>query len=136
MCVPIWPTPWARWHHCASRAGCRTRCSRPWRWAVQWSQRRKRWMAFNGHVSGGLTLDEGAVRAVRDEGGSLLPAGIRKVIGEFQQGDLVPVYRRLLADLPTTGLPLHEAERCAFGLDHAAAGQLLLTNWRLPEPLA
>ncbi len=47
-----------------------------------------------------------------------------------------PAYRRLLADLPTTHLPLHEAERRTFGLDHAAAGQLLLTNWRLPEGLA
>jgi glutamate 5-kinase len=50
---------------------------------------RKRWMAFSGQVAGALTLDDGAVQAVREKGKSLLPAGIRKVAGEFGPGDLV-----------------------------------------------
>lgn len=50
---------------------------------------RKRWLAFSGQVAGRLTLDAGAVRAVRELGKSLLPAGIRVVDGEFEPGDLV-----------------------------------------------
>lgn len=50
---------------------------------------RKRWMAFNGLISGTLTIDEGAAHAIREGGGSLLPAGVRKLTGEFQPGDLV-----------------------------------------------
>lgn len=50
---------------------------------------RKRWLAFSGSPAGKLTLDDGAVRAVRQQGKSLLPAGIRKVTGEFGPGSLV-----------------------------------------------
>jgi glutamate 5-kinase len=50
---------------------------------------RKRWLAFSGQAGGKLSLDLGAVRAVRDQGKSLLPAGIRKVAGEFEPGALV-----------------------------------------------
>ncbi len=42
-------------------------------------------------------------------------------------------YRRLLADLPATGLSLQEAEGRAFGVNHAVASQLLLSSWRLDE---
>ena len=50
---------------------------------------RKRWLAFSGQVAGSLELDAGAVRAVRDLGKSLLPAGIRTVTGEFEPGALI-----------------------------------------------
>jgi glutamate 5-kinase len=50
---------------------------------------RKRWLAFGGQAAGKLTLDTGAIRAVREQGKSLLPAGIRKVAGEFEPGALV-----------------------------------------------
>jgi glutamate 5-kinase len=50
---------------------------------------RKRWLAFSGQVGGKLSLDAGAVKAVREQGKSLLPAGIRKVAGDFEQGALV-----------------------------------------------
>jgi glutamate 5-kinase len=50
---------------------------------------RKRWLAFGGKVEGRLTLDAGAIKAVHDQGKSLLPAGIRKVAGEFGPGALV-----------------------------------------------
>jgi glutamate 5-kinase len=50
---------------------------------------RKRWLAFSGQAGGKLSLDLGAVRAVREQGKSLLPAGIRKVAGEFEPGALV-----------------------------------------------
>ena len=49
---------------------------------------RKRWI--NGHLEphGTLTLDDGAVRALQS-GKSLLPAGVRKLDGNFAKGDAV-----------------------------------------------
>ncbi len=50
---------------------------------------RKHWIAFTLKSCGEIVLDEGAVRAVRDSGKSLLPSGIRGVRGEFGVGDSV-----------------------------------------------
>lgn len=49
---------------------------------------RKRWIASSLKPLGTLMLDGGAVAALL-KGGSLLPAGVRKVEGEFERGDLV-----------------------------------------------
>lgn len=49
---------------------------------------RKRWLAFS-KTTGKLLLDEGAVRALRQRGRSLLPSGIRAVEGSFERGDVV-----------------------------------------------
>lgn len=51
---------------------------------------RKQWIAGHLNPQGRLTLDAGAVRALR-QGRSLLPAGVVKVEGKFQRGDLVRV---------------------------------------------
>jgi glutamate 5-kinase len=40
---------------------------------------------------GTLVIDDGAVRAVRDDGKSLLPAGVRQCSGKFEPGDSVEV---------------------------------------------
>jgi glutamate 5-kinase len=40
-------------------------------------------------IGGQLTLDEGAVRVLRESGRSLLPVGVRSVGGRFRRGDLV-----------------------------------------------
>jgi glutamate 5-kinase len=50
---------------------------------------RKHWLAFTARPRGTLTLDDGAVRALRERGRSLLPAGIVGVSGEFGIGDPV-----------------------------------------------
>jgi glutamate 5-kinase len=50
---------------------------------------RKHWIAFSQPPSGRLVLDEGAVRAVRSQGKSLLPSGVVGVEGSFEVGDLV-----------------------------------------------
>lgn len=50
---------------------------------------RKRWIAGQLQIRGRVTLDEGAVRVLREQGRSLLPVGVRAVDGEFQRGDLV-----------------------------------------------
>lgn len=50
---------------------------------------RKRWILAGTMPSGRLVVDEGAVRALRQNGSSLLPAGIVEVKGTFDRGDTV-----------------------------------------------
>jgi glutamate 5-kinase len=50
---------------------------------------RKHWLAFTAKPRGRLLLDAGAVRAVRERGRSLLPAGVVSVEGRFGIGDPV-----------------------------------------------
>ena len=50
---------------------------------------RKHWLAFTTHTRGQLVVDAGATRALRENGRSLLPAGIVDVHGSFQVGDSV-----------------------------------------------
>ncbi len=52
---------------------------------------RKQWMADHLIVSGRLTLDTGAVRALATGGRSLLPIGVVAVAGEFERGAVVAV---------------------------------------------
>ena len=52
---------------------------------------RKRWIGWAAQPLGVLTLDAGAVRAVENQGRSLLPVGITAVTGEFEKGDVVAV---------------------------------------------
>jgi len=54
-------------------------------------QGRKRWIAFFQRPSGTVTVDDGAVRAIRERGSSLLAIGVRAVEGAFGHGDLVSV---------------------------------------------
>lgn len=49
----------------------------------------KRWIGFTVQPRGSLMLDEGAVRAVEQQGRSLLAIGIREVDGDFAKGDVV-----------------------------------------------
>ena len=50
---------------------------------------RKPWIAFALEKKGRVYLDEGAVRALIEGGKSLLPAGIREVEGDFEQGECI-----------------------------------------------
>ncbi|MEH6616951.1 MAG: glutamate 5-kinase [Porticoccus sp.] len=50
---------------------------------------RKQWLAGSLQVRGSLTLDSGAVRVLKDQGKSLLPVGVKSVVGDFHRGDLV-----------------------------------------------
>ncbi|WP_295803503.1 glutamate 5-kinase [uncultured Microbulbifer sp.] len=50
---------------------------------------RKRWLAGQLQVRGQLILDEGAARALRSQGKSLLPVGVTAVSGRFHRGELV-----------------------------------------------
>jgi glutamate 5-kinase len=50
---------------------------------------RKQWLADHVRLAGRLTLDAGAVRALTQDGKSLLPVGVIAVSGSFGRGELV-----------------------------------------------
>lgn len=50
---------------------------------------RKHWIGYTLRPKGALVLDDGACRAIREQGRSLLPSGIRAVRGRFGIGDPV-----------------------------------------------
>jgi glutamate 5-kinase len=52
---------------------------------------RKRWMLSGLSTRGEIRVDAGAVRALTTGHGSLLPAGVVDVRGEFQRGDIVTI---------------------------------------------
>ena len=54
-------------------------------------QGRKRWIAFFHHPQGALFVDEGAKKALREGGKSLLPPGVARCEGEFGSGDVVRI---------------------------------------------
>ncbi len=75
---------------------------------------RKRWIAGSLKPLGSVTVDGGAVAALR-KGGSLLPAGVRAVEGDFERGDLVRVLGPDGAEVARglTAYPAEEARRIA-----------------------
>jgi glutamate 5-kinase len=52
---------------------------------------RKRWIAFFHHSKGALFVDEGAKKALRESGKSLLPPGVARCEGDFAAGDVVRI---------------------------------------------
>ena len=52
---------------------------------------KKLWLAYATNVSGGVTVNAGAKKAVCEKGSSLLPAGIIAVGGEFEEGDAISI---------------------------------------------
>jgi glutamate 5-kinase len=52
---------------------------------------RKRWIAFYHRPSGSLTVDDGAKKALREQGRSLLLPGVTKAEGDFKAGEVISV---------------------------------------------
>ncbi|MEO8541490.1 MAG: glutamate 5-kinase [bacterium] len=52
---------------------------------------RKRWILAHISREGHIVVDAGAVSALRDQGRSLLPAGVAASVGSFQRGDAVEI---------------------------------------------
>lgn len=50
---------------------------------------RKQWLADHLQLKGRIVIDDGAVRALRAGGKSLLPIGVVEVQGEFARGDVI-----------------------------------------------
>ncbi len=54
-------------------------------------QGRKRWIAFFHHPKGALFVDDGAKKALREAGKSLLPPGVARCEGDFAADDVVRI---------------------------------------------
>ncbi len=52
-------------------------------------QARKQWLANQNHLRGAVSLDAGAVKALREQGKSLLPVGVKSVSGDFKRGEII-----------------------------------------------
>ena len=59
--------------------------------SVDRMESRKRWMVAGLSLKGRIAVDAGASRALREQGRSLLPAGVSDVEGEFERGDAVAI---------------------------------------------
>jgi len=54
-------------------------------------QARKQWMADHLQLRGSVTVDDGAVTKIVEEGKSLLPIGMTAVQGDFSRGDVIAI---------------------------------------------
>lgn len=52
---------------------------------------RKRWIGFSAQPAGQLSVDQGAAKAMCEDGRSLLAIGIKTVEGDFGKGDVVSI---------------------------------------------
>jgi glutamate 5-kinase len=52
---------------------------------------RRQWLADHLQLRGSVTIDDGAVRALVEDGKSLLPVGVTAVDGDFARGDVIAV---------------------------------------------
>ena len=89
---------------------------------------RKRWIAGSLVPLGAYTVDAGAARALA-AGGSLLPAGVRAVSGDFVQGDPVLVLGPQGARL-AQGLSAYDAADAARLAGHRSDEIETLLGWR------
>lgn len=53
---------------------------------------RKSWILFASESNGKIIIDDGAVKALLENGKSLLPKGVVEVEGDFNAGDVVEIY--------------------------------------------
>jgi glutamate 5-kinase len=53
---------------------------------------RKQWLAGHLQIRGKLTIDDGAVKVLRQAGKSLLPVGVKTVEGQFARGEVVACF--------------------------------------------
>ena len=52
---------------------------------------RRQWLADHLLLRGGVVIDDGAVRALQEEGKSLLSVGVKGITGDFLRGDVVAI---------------------------------------------
>ncbi|OUJ11923.1 glutamate 5-kinase [Acetobacter okinawensis] len=89
---------------------------------------RKQWIAGSLNPTGEIRVDDGAAEALR-KGGSLLPAGVLHVQGNFTQGDLVEVVDangRILAH----GLAAYDADDARRIAGHQSSETVHILGWQ------
>jgi glutamate 5-kinase len=52
---------------------------------------RKQWLAGHMRCAGDVYLDQGAVDVLQGSGASLLPIGVKKILGDFKRGEVVAI---------------------------------------------
>ena len=72
---------------------------------------RKRWLAGQLQTRGVLIIDDGAVKVLREQGKSLLPVGVKTVVGYFTRGELV-VCRDANGNEVARGLVNYSSDDC------------------------
>ncbi len=82
---------------------------------------RKRWLAGQLQVRGRLTLDDGAARALREQGKSLLAVGVKAVKGDFNRGELVACVDEKGNEI-ARGLVNYDAKQSALIKGRSSAG--------------
>jgi glutamate 5-kinase len=80
---------------------------------------RKQWLADHLQIAGKLVLDAGAVKALCSDGKSLLPIGVKNVVGEFQRGALVACVSEDGSEI-ARGLTNYNAEEARIIAQHAS----------------
>ncbi len=80
---------------------------------------RKQWLAGHLQVTGKLVLDDGAIRALRSDGKSLLPIGVKQVFGEFGRGAVVACVNENGTDI-ARGLTNYNSDEATRIAGHAS----------------
>ncbi|MDP1593319.1 MAG: glutamate 5-kinase [Gallionella sp.] len=80
---------------------------------------RKQWLAGHLQVAGTLILDQGAIKALCSDGKSLLPIGVKQVIGEFQRGAVVACISQSGTDI-ARGLINYDSNEACLISGHAS----------------
>jgi glutamate 5-kinase len=89
----------------------------------------KRWLGFSAQAKGRLSIDDGARRAIAEQGRSLLAIGVTHVEGKFNKGDVVALYDGLgqLVARGLTNYAVDQLERIK-GLKSEKIAQVLGTE--------
>ncbi|WP_283744872.1 glutamate 5-kinase [Sideroxydans sp. CL21] len=93
---------------------------------------RKQWLADHLQVSGRISLDAGAVKALRVDGKSLLSIGVTQISGEFQRGAVVAILDESGRDI-ARGLANYNADE-ARSIAGKASGEIESILGYVDEP--
>jgi glutamate 5-kinase len=89
---------------------------------------RKQWLAGHLQVAGRLVLDEGAIKALRSDGKSLLPIGVKRVLGEFNRGAVVACVNEAGLDIARGLINYNYEEACRIA-GHASCEIITLLGY-------
>ena len=95
---------------------------------------RKRWLSSFSRPKGKLVIDEGAVKALRHRGSSLLPSGIFAVNGEFERGDVLEIVSGS-NEVIGKGLSNFSAPECWMLMGHKSSDNHVILRYDADEEI-